>query len=167
MYGLQNGLHFDIITPGYGAIWGLTRRRRGSVSRSAAGTLLLPRMSRSQIPKPSSQTPDLSSQIPDLIPRLNPARRKRLGECLGSKMSSIFERLPHTMARSWHSSGGAPGAGGSVSRSAGGTLFLPRPAPRSPDPRYANRRSPIPRSPDPRSPDPRSQLPDPRSFSPA
>ena len=37
-----------------------------------------------------SQIPDPSSQIPDPIPRLNPARRRGLGDCLDSKTGSIF-----------------------------------------------------------------------------
>ena len=113
VFGLQNGIHFYAIPPYSGGILGLTPARSaalpGSVSRSAAGTLLLPRMSRSQIPDPSSQTPDLSSQIPDPIPRLNPARRSHL-----------------TMARFWDT---LRGARGSLSRSAVETLLLPRMSP--------------------------------------
>ena len=78
---------------------------RRNLSQSTVQTLLLPRPDPRcpdprcpnrrppspdpQIPDP--QIPDPSSQIPAPILRLNPARGKRLGECLGSKMRSIFE----------------------------------------------------------------------------
>ena len=49
------------------------------------------------------ENPDLSSQIPDPIPRLYPAQGRGLGECLDSKMGSIFQLLPRGTERSWDS----------------------------------------------------------------
>ena len=115
---------------------------RRNLSQSTVQTLLLPRPDPRcpdprcpnrrppspdpQIPDP--QIPDPSSQIPAPILRLNPARGKRLGECLGSKMRSIFELIHIITARFWE----APPA----------LAALAEPSPRAPFKPYFSRACP-------------------------
>merc|ERR1711907_856608 len=78
-----------------------------------------PYFSRAQIPDP---------QIPAPILRLNPARGKRLGECLGSKMRSIFESIHIITARFWEALAAPPA--------------LAEPSPRAPFKPYFSRACP-------------------------